>query len=57
MELFKFDQDNLIYHRINKLLYLLKYIGITLVEIVEQRGNYIKFNTENSCYELFVLSE
>ena len=30
MELFKFDQDNLIYHRINKPMYLLKYIGITL---------------------------
>ena len=30
----------------------------TLVtEIVEQRENYIKFNTENSCYELFVLSK
>lgn len=30
----------------------------TLVtEIVEQRDDYIKFNTENSCYELFVLSE
>lgn len=30
----------------------------TLVtEIVEQREDYIKFNTENSCYELFVLSE
>jgi uncharacterized FlgJ-related protein len=30
MELFKFDQDKLIYHRINKPMYLLKYIGITL---------------------------
>ena len=30
----------------------------TLVtEIVEQREDYIKFNTENSCYELFVLSK
>ncbi len=30
----------------------------TLVtEIVEQRDDYIKFNTENSSYELFVLSE
>ena len=30
----------------------------TLVtEIVEQREDYIKFNTENSSYELFVLSE
>ncbi len=30
----------------------------TLVtQIVEQRDDYIKFNTENSCYELFVLSK
>jgi len=30
----------------------------TLVtEIVEQREDYIKFNTENSVYELFVLSK
>ena len=30
----------------------------TLVtEIVEQREDYIKFNTENSSYELFVLSK
>jgi hypothetical protein len=30
----------------------------TLVtEIVEQRDDYIKFNTENSSYELFVLSK
>lgn len=30
----------------------------TLVtQIVEQREDYIKFNTENSCYELFVLSK
>jgi hypothetical protein len=27
----------------------------TVIEIVEQRDDYIKFNTENSCYELFVL--
>ncbi len=27
----------------------------TVVEIVEQRDDYIKFNTENSSYELFVL--
>lgn len=27
-----------------------------VTEIVEQRDDYIKFNTENSCYELFVLS-
>jgi len=30
----------------------------TLVtEIIEQKEDYIKFNTENSSYELFVLSE
>ena len=28
-----------------------------VTEIVEQREDYIKFNTENSCYELFVLSK
>lgn len=28
-----------------------------VTEIVEQRDDYIKFNTENSCYELFVLSK
>ena len=29
----------------------------TVTEIVEQRDDYIKFNTENSSYELFVLSK
>jgi hypothetical protein len=29
----------------------------TVTEIVEQREDYIKFKTENSLYELFVLSE
>ena len=29
----------------------------TVTEIVEQRDDYIKFNTENSLYELFVLSK
>ena len=29
----------------------------TVTEIVEQRKDYIKFKTENSLYELFVLSE
>ena len=29
----------------------------TVTEIVEQRGDYIKFKTENSLYELFVLSK
>lgn len=28
-----------------------------VTQIVEQREDYIKFNTENSCYELFVLSK
>jgi hypothetical protein len=28
-----------------------------VTEIVEQKDDYIKFNTENSCYELFVLSK
>jgi hypothetical protein len=28
-----------------------------VTEIVEQREDYIKFNTENSVYELFVLSK
>ena len=28
-----------------------------ITEIVEQREDYIKFNTENSLYELFVLSK
>jgi len=29
----------------------------SVTEIVEQREDYIKFNTENSTYELFVLSK
>ena len=29
----------------------------SVTEIVEQREDYIKFNTENSSYELFVLSK
>lgn len=29
----------------------------SVTEIVEQRDDYIKFNTENSSYELFVLSK
>lgn len=28
-----------------------------VTQIVEQRKDYIKFNTTNSCYELFVLSK
>jgi hypothetical protein len=28
-----------------------------VTEIVEQKDDYIKFNTENSCYELLVLSK
>jgi len=28
-----------------------------VTEIVEHRDDYIKFSTENSCYELFVLSK
>ena len=28
-----------------------------IISILEQRDDYIKFNTENSCYELFVLSK
>lgn len=28
-----------------------------VTEILEEREDYIKFNTENSCYELFVLSK
>lgn len=27
----------------------------TVTEIVEQREGYVKFSTENSCYELFAL--
>jgi hypothetical protein len=33
------------------------WLTTTITEIIEQREDYIKFNTENSVYELFYLSK
>lgn len=33
------------------------WLTTTITEIVEQRDDYIKFNTENSVYELFYLNQ